>query len=68
MSYVTELRLIMFFDIEQMGLHQFVGGITGPGYSLFHLIVEKLRLADCHEVGLFSKTLEFTRPVRLVRL
>ena len=55
----------MFFDIEQMGLHQFVGGITGPGFSLFHLIVEKVPFADCHEVGLSGKTLEFTRLVRL---
>ena len=55
----------MFFDIEQMGLHQLVGGVTGPGFSLFHLIVEKVPLAECHEVGLSGKTLEFTRPVRL---
>ena len=55
----------MFFDIEQMGLHQLVGDITGPGYSLFHLIVEKVPLADCREIGLSGKTLEFIRLVRL---
>ena len=55
----------MFFDIGHVVLHQFVGGITGPGFSLFHLIVEKVPLAECHEVGLSGKTLEFTRPVRL---